>query len=517
MCSIAGLVGMTGVERMIEVQKHRAPDEHGFFKDGPLEMGMGRLKIIDLVSPGLAPFRDDRHVLAYNGEIYNYLELKKELEAKGVRFRTTGDTEVLLAAWREWGTAMFDRLNGMFAFAIYDIVGKRLTLARDIAGEKPLYVWRKGERFAFASEAKALHAVLDLAPRDDGFYRAFQHVHRETLWDGVEAFPPAHVATFDVATGAYEVRPYWQFRPRAIDRETAAEELEALLEDAVRLRTRSDVPYALYYSKGIDSSLIRALYPFPHEFYFDDTEDHKEDFYATVDRIAWHLDFPVGSLSCYPLWKLAERASKEVTVVVSGEGADEVFGGYVRYMPIAREYELRRRYPSYSYIFDKYQPSALDAFARITTRSPDAFELVREALRPYFAMFEDPVNAMGFADFKLVMPSLLQMGDRMASAHSLENRCPFLDRRVIEFGFSLPPELKIDGLDQKVILRRILRKRGIEQPLRDEKKGLTITFNKWLGRKDWDRSAYFDLINERWRNAYHPALTDTRARATLQA
>ncbi len=502
MCSIAGLVGLTGIDKMIGVQRHRAPDESGVFKDGPLELGMGRLKILDLTSGGLAPYEEDHFVIVYNGEIYNYIEVRKDLKRLGWIFRTTGDTEVLLKAWRQWGTGMFDRLNGMFAFAIYDRRRKKLILARDIAGEKPLYLYQRGRTFGFASEAKALYEALHLKERDDAFFHAFQHIHHKTLWEHVEAFPPAHYATYDIVARELRIKPYWTFKPREIRLKTASEELEALLEHAVKIRTRSDVAYGLYYSKGIDSSLIASLYPFKHKFFFDDTQDWKGDFYATIDKIAWHLDFPVGSLSSYPLWKLAERAAKKVRVVLSGEGADEIFGGYIRYMPIAREWEMRQRYPSYAYLFNKYYLQYLDGFARITARDATAFELVREVIRPYFEMFDDPVNAMGFADFKIVMPSLLQMGDRMASAHSLENRCPFLDRRVIEFGFSLPAQLKIAGLDQKVVLRKILAKRGLWVPLRNEKKGLTIKFNTWFGKKDWDRGAYFKLLIDRWRKAF---------------
>src|SRR5205085_4881448 len=169
-----------------------------------------------------------------------------------------------------------------------------------------------------------------------------------------------------------------------------------------------------------------------------------------------------------------------------------------------------KRYPSYQYIFGKFYPSYLDGFAKITARNADV-EFVREKLRPYFEMFDDPVNAMGFADFKLVMPSLLQMGDRMAGAFGVENRCPFLDRRVIEFGFSLPPQWKISGLNQKVILRRILEKRGMTAPLRDEKKGLTIQFNQWLGRKDWDRSSYVSLLHTEWAKEFEPFMTHSTA------
>lgn len=501
MCSISGIVGGKDVARMIDAQRHRAPDESGIYRDSNIELGMGRLKIIDMKSPGLAPYQEDGLVLSYNGEIFNYLELKKELEREGWKFRTTSDTEVLMKSWRQWGVKMFDRLNGMFAFALYDSRQKRLWLARDIAGEKPLYYWHQGKNFVFCSEAKALAGVVPLEEQENEFFDAFQHCFGTTLWKNVYEVPPAHYLVYDISTHQKKIVEYWNFQPRRIQRETAAEELEDLLGDAIRLRLRSDVPVGLYYSGGIDSSLISTYHDFKHKFHFDDTKNWREEFYARVGTIVWHLDFPVGSLSSFPLWKLAEQASRQVKVVLSGEGADEIFGGYVRYLPITREWELQQRYPSYQYIFNKYYPPYLDGFAKITARNGN-IDLVRQWIQPYFKRFEDPINAMGFADFKLILPSLLQMGDRMAGAFGLENRCPFLDRRVIEFGFSLPPELKISGLDQKVILRRILLKRGVTAPLRDEKKGLTIRFNQWLGRKDWDRSTYCALLLKEWRKVY---------------
>jgi len=513
MCSISGIVHGTGVAKMLAAQRHRAPDEAGIYKDDDIEVGMGRLKIIDLTSPGLAPYQEDGLVLSYNGEIFNYVELKKTLQGKGWKFRTISDTEVLLKAWRQWGVKMFDKLNGMFAFAIFDARKKQLWLARDIAGEKPLYYHQRSRTLVFCSEAKALAEVLELQPRDNEFFDSFQHCFLTTLWKNVSEVPPAHYLWHDLNTHQTKLTEYWTIQSRHIQPKTAVEELEALLEDAVRLRVRSDVPVGLYYSKGIDSSLISTYHQFDWKFFFDDTKNWQEDFFANVGAVVRHLDFPVGSLSAYPLWKLAQQASRHVKVILSGEGADEIFGGYVRYVPIARQWELQKRYPSYQYIFGKYYPPYLEGFAKITARNDDV-EFVKECLRPYFETFPDPINAMGFADFKLVMPSLLQMGDRMAGAFGIENRCPFLDRRVIEFGFSLPPELKIKDLDQKVILRRILQKRGLTAPLRDEKKGLTIRFNQWLGRKDWDRSAYCALLRREWAKIYGPAMGNNRRKVS---
>jgi len=380
-CSISGIVGgrrAGAVAAMVECQRHRAPDESGIYADDHIQLGMGRLKIIDMASPGLAPYQEDGLVLSYNGEIFNYVELRTELRAKGWKFRTASDSEVLLKAWRQWGVAMFDRLNGMFAFAIYDSKKRKLWLARDIAGEKPLYYCHRGRRLIFASEAKAIAEVMPVEERTNAFFDTFQHCFRTTLWKDVYEVPPAHYLAFDLPTGRASLVEYWDFQPRTIKAKTAAEELEELLGSAVALRLRRDVPTGLYYSKGIDSSLLSTYHDFEHQFYFDDTKNWRKDFFAQVGHVARHLDFPVGSLSAFPLFKLAQRASRTVKVVLSGEGADEIFGGYVRYLPIAREWELQRRYPSYQYIFNKYYPPYLDGFAKITARNGNV-ELARDA------------------------------------------------------------------------------------------------------------------------------------------
>ncbi|MEK7136987.1 MAG: asparagine synthase-related protein [Patescibacteria group bacterium] len=505
MCSIAGITSGNGIERMIDVQKHRAPDESGFYRDDYIELGMGRLKIIDLQSPGLAPYQEDGLVLCYNGEIYNYLELKKELQTLGWKFSTTSDTEVLLKSWRQWGTGMFEKLNGMFACAIYDTRTHQLLLARDISGEKPLYYYQKGRQLVFSSEAKAFPKVLNVEEQDNDFFEAFQHCFLTTLWKDVFEVPPAHYILFDLPTGTKKLVEYWKFRPRDIQLKTAEEELENLIEDAVKLRIRSDVPIGLYFSKGIDSSLIADLHHFDFQYYFDHTDPNlQEEFFARIPKVLWHLDFPVGSFGFFGMWKLAERASKQVRVILSGEGADELFGGYVRYMPIASEYFLRKKYPSYEYLFGKHfgPEDYVDAFTRVTCRNTEHFEMVREILKPFFAMFPDPVNAMGFADFKLIFPSLMQMGDRMAGAFGIENRCPFLDRRIIEFAFSLPPAYKIDSLHQKVILRRIAAKHGLQDAIAMEKRGMSIPYNTWRNQPGWDRTHYFRFLQETWHTLY---------------
>ena len=357
-------------------------------------------------------------MLTYNGEIYNYLELREELKQLGHEFHTESDSEVVLKAYRQWGPGALDKFNGMFALAIYESARNQLFLARDIAGEKPLYYRQRD--FAFASERKALEGCIE--------------------------FPPAHYATYDLETSQLELKRWW-FPPkeiRNVDLSTAVEELDILLNSAVQLRTRAHVPYGLYFSGGIDSTLISTYHDFAHQYTYKDG-DYKEEFLKTFPKILWHLDLPVKTFSPFGLWKLAEEASKEVKVVLSGEGADELFGGYVRYVSNEFNRLAQKEFPSY------------------------------KALFPYRDMLTE--------EFHGNMRELLRMGDRMSAAWGLENRCPFLDRRIIEFAMSLPMELKIKGLETKVVLRALLKKRKPDYQF-EEKKGLYVRVNEWLGAPD---------------------------------
>lgn len=431
MCSIAGAKNPSEVEKMLEIMKYRAPDGASFFSDALFTIGMGRLKIIDLSDLPI-PYRKHGYVLAYNGEIYNYLELKEELIELGHLFETKSDIEVVLEAYKEWGAGCLDKFNGMFAFVIYD--GAKFFIARDIAGEKPLYY--RDTPFAFASEAKALG------------------------WDCKE-FPAAHYAFYEFGKTLRFV-PYWFPFGKSVNLETAEEELENLLEDAIKIRTRADVPYGLYFSGGIDSTLISTFHKFEHKFTYYDKES-SEDFVDLLPKIVWHLDYPIDSFTPYGLWKLAEEASKKVKVVLSGEGADELFGGYIRYLKPHFNYLALKKFPSYSHMFE-----------------------------PAYS-----VSTQGREEFYGNLKSLLCMGDRMASAFGIENRCPFLDRRIIDFAFGLPDELKINGLDTKVILRRILKKR-MPDYVDMEKKGLFVNVNKWLGvpQEGFGKETYMALQNK---------------------
>lgn len=431
MCSIAGSADKKEVERMLKIMEHRAPDDSGII-EGEFCIGMGRLKIVDLDSVGLCPIVRGGLVLTFNGEIYNYKELREELKTYGHTFNTESDSEVLLIAYKQWGEECLDKFNGMFAFAIYD--GDSIFFARDIAGEKPLYY--TPSPFRFASEAKAL-----------GFK--------------CEELAPAHYGIYEVESRELSIRPYWRGPSRMLDIsfDEAVERLGNLLDDSVRLRTGSQVPIGLYFSGGVDSTLIDTYHKFDYRYQYSDG-DHRAEFIDKFNTILWHLDYPINSFSAFGLWKLAQEASKEVKVVISGEGADELFGGYVRY--VSNEFNRRARatYPSYHQLF------------------------------PYRDMLKEEFNGN--------MRELLRMGDRMASAFGLENRCPFLDRRIIEFAMSLPTDFKIRDLETKVILNELLRRRKPDYVF-TEKRGLYCNVNEWIGSEDgFGKTDYLAYQHKIW-------------------
>lgn len=493
MCSIAGSRNPAQVETMLNIQKHRAPDGSRIKEYEDFTMGSGRLAILDLDSPNLIGREESGYFLSYNGEIYNYKEIRDDLELRGWYFETDSDTEVLLKSFREWGIECVKRFNGMYSFAIYDSFKNLVYLARDIAGQKPLF-YRLGE-FAFASEAKALIDSNTKVQMDNEFFNNFQHILVDTLYSNIYQLPPACYMTYDLSDDSFEITKYWEFKPRYINSNTAQEELEELIKDSIRITQRSDVPYTLYYSHGVDSSLIRYFGDFKETITYDISGTDRQDFENNIGAIVTQLDFPVGSLSSYPLFNMAREArSKGYKVVLSGEGADEIFGGYVRYLPVAREYISARELPSYKKMFDT---DFVRKYADLSKRS-NSSDYMYLLMDPIFKE-HDPVTAMQLFDFTYILPSLLQMGDRMAANFGIENRCPFLDKRVIEFGLSLPIALKVSNLDTKVLLRRILREKGLEE--QSEKHGLVVPYNKWHGYTGFDRSHYFNYLKEIWKSS----------------
>ena len=391
MCGIAGFVDFAKhspeaararIERMTTIIQHRGPDGAGFFVDEHAALGHRRLAIID-VAAGQQPIgvAQEQVQIVFNGEIYNYLELRGALEARGHRFRTHSDTEVIVVGYLEWGAACFEKLNGMFALAIWDARSQTLVLARDRVGKKPLYYYCKGSFIAFASEIKALRAgggcPEQIDPESLDCYFSFGYIPApKTIYQGVKKLRAARHLT--VSAAGEQERQYWQLQigePRPMTLAAATDEFESLLDEAVRCRLMSEVPLGAFLSGGLDSSLVVASMArasgrrvVTNSIGFEDREfnelstagdiarhldtDHHEFLVEpkaseVLGKIAWHFDEPLADSSAIPTWYVCEMARRNVTVALSGDGGDESFGGYTfRYSPHMYESRLRKALPA---------------------------------------------------------------------------------------------------------------------------------------------------------------------------
>ena len=390
MCGIAGYVDFSGhqpeqarerLKRMTDAIAHRGPDGEGFYVDGQAALGHRRLAIID-VSGGHQPMAgaDGKVQIVFNGEIYNYLQLRAELESLGHTFRTNSDTEAIIGAYLQWGENCAERLNGMFAFAIWDTRTQSLLLARDRVGKKPMYYFRRGSVVAFASELKALRATGwcpdALDPEALDCYFSFGYIPApKTVYRDVSKLRAAR--TLHVTAAREIERQYWQLKfgvPVERSLESATEEFESLLDDAVRCRLMSEVPLGAFLSGGLDSSLVVSSMArassrpvITNSIGFDDRKfselgaakaiaehlgtDHHEFVVQpratdVLEKIAWHFDEPLADSSAIPTWYVCEMARRTVTVALSGDGGDEGFGGYTfRYVPHVFESRLRGALP----------------------------------------------------------------------------------------------------------------------------------------------------------------------------
>ncbi|MFP5212259.1 MAG: asparagine synthase (glutamine-hydrolyzing) [Acidobacteriota bacterium] len=561
MCGIAGLFRASGItdtdveviRRMNRVMKHRGPDDEGIYNDTHCVLGHRRLAIIDLSKDGHQPFEseDGRFQLVFNGEIYNYIELRQELERFGVRFRTKTDTEVLLAAYLRFGVECLDRLNGMFAFAVYDSLAHSLFLARDRVGVKPLYYVDTGTAFYFASEIKAFRETPSLTfsvnPRSLFDYLAFNRtdVYDETFFSEVKRLPKGHYMHLD-SRGA-RIRQWWNpedhLRSASNDSlETICERIEELLVSSTRLRMRSDVPVGSCLSGGLDSSILVGIlfshcgsiegYPtftasFPgHRLdetgYIDRLNDrfafsnHRtfptaETALENLPEFVFYNDEPTTSASFYSQYEVMRLArNKGVTVLLDGQGGDESFAGY-QYFHGFYLYGLLRRGNLSEFgaelcrcLLRKQHVSAYQTllFQVLPDRIRENFLLrtvpymqprffsdhIRES-RIYNGFFNvDGLNGSLVRHFQYKLEHLLRMEDRNSMAFSLEARVPYLDYRLIEYVLGLPEELKIRRGETKYLQKRSLGRYTVEEILkRKDKIGFGTPTDAWMQDPTWRR------------------------------
>jgi asparagine synthase (glutamine-hydrolysing) len=505
MCGIAGIVNLHGepaspvlIRAMTDAIVHRGPDGEGFFVDENVALGHRRLAIIDLSPAGHQPMvtADGRYVLTYNGEIYNFQEVRIHLEALGYQFHSRTDSEAVLYAYAAWGASCVHHLEGMFAFAIWDRKQRRLFLTRDRVGIKPLYYYARDGRFLFASEIKAILAHPEARRRVCypalNEYFTFQNTLSDlTLFEDVRILPAGHVLTIDADESAAPVlTQYWDFRfdgPvfAGTDAE-ASDQLYQLFTRAVGRELVSDVPIAAYLSGGIDSSSITAIASrtlgrmatFTCGFDlssasglergFDERANsemlsnllktehyeivlHAGDMERIISELIWHVeDLRVGQ--CYPNYYLARLASKFVKVVLSGVGGDELFGGYPwRYEHALGENGHGDYYTKYYEFWQRLVPDQDKAklFTPPTFRSlggHSAFDVFRSVFRDDVPLHTraDRINASLYFELKTFLHGLLVVEDKISMAHSLETRVPFLDTDLVEFACRLRPDLKID-------------------------------------------------------------------------
>ena len=558
---MCGIVGFTHRNRTVTSSRireatasltHRGPDQQGVFESRDISLGAVRLKIIDLVS-GDQPMRseDGDTVLVFNGEIYNHPELREELESLGHRFSSRSDTEVVLRAFLQWDKRCFSRLRGMFAIAFWTESRKRLILARDRVGIKPLYFYRKGSDIYFGSELKAIlhHPEVDRIINLDGLncYLRLNYVPApHTLVQGINKLAPGHILTWE--DGITNIEPYWRFPAQAgvvkdPSVEEAKEELDSLLRQSVREHLISDVPLGVWASGGIDSSTIlhyaahattSRLKTFSITFNgrsFDEGTyiravaarygtDHSEfdlnadvDLEGAIQEFAYYSDEPSADAGSLPVWFLAKMSSRDVTVALSGEGADEILGGYLTYLAdryaraarlvpatmrrwalaILRYWPVSDEKISFEYKLKRFLQGSLlpEDDAHIfwngtfseSEKANFFLQVNPEPMRRILQnMLEGPgLNRFLLFDQQYYLPDdILYKADRMSMAHSLEVRPPFLDHRIVEFAASLPEKYKIRGSSLKFLLHELMKDKLPRSILHRKKIGFDIPAHEWF-------------------------------------
>lgn len=539
-------------KNMNNIITHRGPDDDGFFEDEHIQFGFRRLSIIDLES-GHQPltYENERYWIIFNGEIYNYVELRNELLEAGLTFETSSDTEVILALYSYYKEKAVEKLRGMFAFTIWDKQEKTLIGARDPFGIKPFFYKEEENRTFFASEKKSILLAME---QEELNYEAAQHYmtyqfvpEPETMTKGIKKLEPGHYFIKKLG-GPMEMHRYWKasFHPVQKSEDEFIKEIRDVLFDSVNVHMRSDVPVGSFLSGGIDSSIIASIakqyHPsiktfsvgFEHNGFSEidvakETAEKlgvenisyvisPEEYMKELPKIIWHLDDPLADPACVPLYFVAREARKHVTVVLSGEGADELFGGYNIY-----------REPESLEVFNKIPAvgkSLLKALAKILPEGVKGKSFIERGVtpieeryignakmytesekkdllaqyktgldytnitKPLYAETQgyDPVDRMQYIDIHTWMRGdILLKADKMTMAHSLELRVPFLDKEVFKIASKIPTSLKTANNTTKYILRKAAEGVVPDHVLNRKKLGFPVPIRHWLKNEmnDW--------------------------------
>lgn len=566
MCGICGRfnfdkdnkVNIEEIKAMAKRIEHRGPDGEGYFRYSNIGLGHKRLSIID-IDNGQQPMYsfDNNFVIVYNGEIYNYLELRQQLIIKGYRFKTHTDTEVLLNLYIEYGEGCLDKLNGMFSFAIYDKNNNILFCARDRMGEKPFYYYLDEESFVFASEIKSIFAVQGIQPNLNESslidYLSLQMLMGDkTLYKGVMKLLPGHYMI--IKDKKITIKEYWDINYNIDDinsEDYFADRLMLLIEDSIRLRLRSDVSLGTYLSGGLDSTLVSCVasqllnskintftgafsegQQFDESYYaklvsktieskYSEIRPTADDFIKDFENIIYFMDEPTAGPGVFPQYYTSKLASQNVKVVLGGQGGDEIFGGYIRYLIAYFEqcikgaifetneegkfvvdiYSIINSLPhmkGYSPLLKKFWSNGL--FEPMNKRyfsliqridaveglfDSELFNTSYDCFNEFNRIFNNSntksyFNKMTYFDTKIFLPALLQIEDRTSMAHSLESRLPLLDYRIVELMAKIPPTMKFKEGNPKYMLKKSI-KNIIPMDIlnRKDKMGFPVPLTKW--------------------------------------
>ena len=580
MCGFVGIINdknlavdYSVLAQMAETLRHRGPDDEGHLIEGSIGFYHKRLSIIDLET-GRQPMTSGDFTVVFNGEIYNYIELGEELKKKGYSFQTKSDTEVIIKAYEEYGLEAIGKLNGMFAFLLYDRRQNRLVAARDHFGIKPLYYTFNGGNLMFASEIKALlkHPLVAAMPDYDSIqeYLTFQYVlDYDTFYCGIHKLPPGHYLVTDLSKMRVKLVKYWE-PDFTVDthhtEEYFIDTLRQLLRETINMQLRSDVPLGAYLSGGMDSSTVAILaaskYPgkfktftgaFREGSQFDETcyareaakackaeiyeiYPTEEEFIDVLPTLAYYMDEPAAGPGLFPQYMVSKLASQEVKVVLGGQGGDEIFGGYTRFIIAYLEqalkgaiYEsneegehivsllsilpnlstLRQYVPMLRRFWSNgvFEPIEQRYFQLIDRNEGDlsifssdfrkTFNQERTFAR-FKSVFNNPntlsyYNKMVHYDMVASLPALLHVEDRVSMANSIESRVPILDRRIVELVTSMPPGMKFKGAEMKYMLKKAVA--GILPPKifdRKDKMGFPVPLHHWAKNKA--KSFFQDIL-----------------------
>ncbi|AFC98971.1 asparagine synthase (glutamine-hydrolyzing) [Methanocella conradii HZ254] len=518
MCGICGVLGMNDeglVRRMCDLIRHRGPDDDGYYSDENFCMGMRRLAIIGIAS-GHQPIRNEDGTIqvVYNGEIYNFLALRADLEAKGHRFYTSCDTEVIPHLYEEYGDAFPEHLRGMFAISLWDSSKKRLVLVRDRLGIKPLYYTTIDGAFLFASEAKQFFAHEGFKPEMNAEAVDRMFTYRtipgtDTMFRGVYRLLPGHMLVHE--GGKPVIARYWDMpdseAPVAVEGAYVAR-LRELLEESVRIRLMSEVPLGAYLSGGLDSSAIVAMMSrhsdepvntftvgygeSSDEFeYARMVADHcganHHEIKISMDRMTqfipvsiWHAEVPLSDPAAIPFYVTSRELKKYVTVALLGEGSDELYAGYDEYHPLSYSFIpewLRKKY----FEFRRIPLTARDKRRYFGAAIKSGIDASREMDSLLSAGEGDILYRTLRFDVKQMLPShqLLRV-DKISMAHSIEARVPFLDHKLVEYSMSLPSWVKLNGGVHKYILKKAVEDLLPSTIIRRPKKGFNIPIDTWM-------------------------------------